>query len=312
MAENQLQSSTRYKWFENLELFARQVVEGFLTGLHKSPFHGFSVEFAELRIYNPGESTKHIDWRLFARTEKLFLKKFEEETNLRCQILIDNSSSMFFPGYSENEGIISKSDFSVQAAASLIYVLKKQRDATGISIFDKTITTHTPARSNPVHTKQLFAILADLMTRDKQKLNLRSNPAGVLHEIAEKIHKRSMVIIFSDMMENIGETDEVFKALQHLRHNKHEVVLFHVYDRNKELDLEYQNRPYRFIDMETGREIKINPLQVRERYRQELSKFHENLKLKCLQFKIDFIPADINAGFENVLLSFFAKRSKLF
>ncbi len=303
---------SRYKKFENLELLARQVVEGFITGLHKSPFHGFSVEFAEHRIYNPGESIKHIDWKLFGRTEKLFVKKFEEETNLRCQIVIDNSSSMYFPAYGKSDENLSKKDFSVQSAASLIYLLKKQRDASGLSIFTDYLNIHTQARSNSAHNKLLFAHLSNLLLSESDQLNQMSNPSKILHEIAEKIHKRSLVIIFSDMMENISDPDDVFDALQHLRHNKHEVILFHVFDKKKEFDLDYQNRPYRFIDMETGREMKLNPSQVKEKYREALAQFHNNLKLKCMQYKIDFVPADIGAGFENILISFFKKRSKLF
>ncbi len=308
---NQLESP-KFKRYENLELLARQVVEGFLTGLHKSPFHGFSVEFAEHRIYNPGESTKHIDWKLYGRTERLYVKKFEEETNLRCQLVIDNSSSMFFPAWGQSHDLPSKIDFSVKAAASLIYVLKKQRDATGLSVFAESLNTHISAKSNTAHTKFIFSVLERMLLNENQKLNEKSNPAKILHEIADKIHKRSLVIIFSDLMENVGETDDIFNALQHLRHNKHEVVLFHVYDRKKELELDYQNRPYRFIDMETGKEMKINPSQIKEVYHRELHKFFEKVKLKCMQYQIDFIPADINSGLENILLSFFAKRSKLF
>lgn len=302
----------RYKRFENLELRARQVVEGFLTGLHKSPFHGFSVEFAEHRIYNPGESTRNIDWRLYGRTERLYVKRFEEETNLRCQLVIDNSSSMYFPAWGETDKKISKIDFSIQSAAALMYVLKKQRDAAGISIFGEKLDWHTPAKSNAAHNKMLFATLENLLQQNQRQLNHKSNPAKILHEIADKIPKRSLVVIFSDMMENVGQPEEVFDALQHLKHNKHEVVLFHVFDKKRELELDYQNRPYRFIDMETADEIKINPTQLKEIYSRELSQFHNKLRLKCMQYHIDFIAADINDGFENILLSFFSKRSKLF
>ncbi len=312
MVEKTTLESPEYKRFENLHLLARQVVEGFLTGLHRSPFHGFSVEFAEHRIYNPGESTKHIDWKLYARTEKLFQKKFEEETNLRCHIIIDNSSSMFFPAYGQGNNLPSKINFSVQAAASLIYLLKKQRDASGLSVFTNKLQTHTPAKSSISHTRILFSLLENLINRENQLLNETSNPSKIIHEIADKINKRSLVIIFSDMMENVQNPDDIFNALQHLRHNKHEVILFHVFDKNRELNLDYQNRPYRFIDMETGKEMKINPFLIKEKYMQELEKFYENLKLKCMQYQIDFIPADINAGFENILLSFFLKRSKLY
>jgi len=302
----------KYKKFENMELLARQVVEGFLTGLHKSPFHGFSVEFAEHRIYNPGESTKNIDWKLFARTEKLFVKKYEEETNLRCQLVIDQSSSMYFPSHEEESSTLSKIDFAIQGAASLIYLLKKQRDAAGLSIFGEKLHMHTPTKSNFAHNKFLFAQLENLSKPETKRINEKSNPAKVLHEIADKIHKRSLVVIFSDMMENITDPEEVFSALQHLKHNKHEVILFHIFDKNRELNLDYQNRPYRFIDMETSREMKVNPAQIREKYTQTLQRFYDELRLKCLQYKIDFVPADINQGLENVLLSFFHKRSKLY
>lgn len=303
---------SHYKKFENLELLARQVVEGFITGLHKSPFHGFSVEFAEHRIYNAGESTKHIDWKLYARTEKLFVKKYEEETNLRCQLVIDNSSSMFFPSYQNKDVKYSKIDFSIQAAASLIYLLRKQRDAVGLSLFAENLSLHTPAKSNIAHSKLLFAHLENLADPANRMLNQKSNPARILHEIAEKIHKRSLVILFSDMMENVSDPDEIFNALQHLKHNKHEVVLFHVFEKSREFDLDFQNRPYRFIDMETAREMKVNPARIKEQYIRAQQKFHNDLKLKCMQYKIDFVPADTATGFENVLLSFFYKRSKLY
>ena len=303
---------SRYKKFENLEFLARQVVEGFITGLHKSPFHGFSVEFAEHRIYNPGESTKNIDWKLYGRTEKLFVKKFEEETNLRCQLVLDNSSSMYFPAYKNPDDAVSKIEFTAQAAASLIYLLKKQRDAVGVSVFTDQLHVHTQARSSIAHNKLLFSHLENIILPKEEILNQKSNPSKILHEIAEKIHKRSLVIIFSDMMENTSDPAEVFDALQHLRHNKHEVILFHVFDRNKEFELDYLNRPYRFIDMETGKEMKLNPSQIKEKYKEALARFHNELKLKCMQYQIDFVPADIRTGLENILLSFFRKRTRLF
>ena len=288
------------------------MVEGFITGLHKSPFHGFSVEFAEHRIYNPGESTKNIDWKLYGRTEKLFVKKFEEETNLRCQLVLDNSSSMYFPAYKNPDDAVSKIEFTAQAAASLIYLLKKQRDAVGVSVFTDQLHVHTQARSSIAHNKLLFSHLENIILPKEEILNQKSNPSKILHEIAEKIHKRSLVIIFSDMMENTSDPAEVFDALQHLRHNKHEVILFHVFDRNKEFELDYLNRPYRFIDMETGKEMKLNPSQIKEKYKEALARFHNELKLKCMQYQIDFVPADIRTGLENILLSFFRKRTRLF
>ncbi len=298
--------------FGNLELLARQVVEGFITGLHKSPFHGFSVEFAEHRIYNPGESTRNIDWKLFARTEKLFVKRYEEETNLRCQLVIDNSSSMYFPAYGQSGTTPSKIGFSVECAAALTFLLRKQRDAVGLSIISEQTELHTPARSSSVHHKMLFGEMERLYRRENHSLSKRSNTAELLHHLAENIHKRSLVILFTDMIENTSSLDELFSALQHLKHNKHEVILFHVYEKNKELDFGFENRPVKFVDMETGSEIKLNPADIKEQYTKSMAGRFNEIKLKCMQYHIDFVPADINRGYEQVLLSFLVKRSKLF
>ncbi|MEE4176903.1 MAG: DUF58 domain-containing protein [Bacteroides sp.] len=298
--------------FGNLELLARQVVEGFITGLHKSPFHGFSVEFAEHRIYNPGESTRHIDWKLYARAEKLFTKRFEEETNLRCQLVIDNSSSMYFPAFGHNKALPSKIGFSVECAAALSYLLRKQRDAVGLSILAEETELHTPARSSIVHHKMIFSELEKLYNPTSHTLSKRSNTAELLHHLAENIHKRSLVILFSDMIENVSELPELFSALQHLKHNKHEVILFHVYEKSKELDFDFDNRPVKFIDMETGKEVKMNPMEFKDQYHKSMAARFNEIKLKCMQYHIDFVAADINQGHEQVLLSFLVKRSRLY
>ena len=227
----------------NLELLAKQVVEGFIIGLHKSPFHGFSVEFAEHRLYNQGESTKNIDWKVYARTDKMFVKRFEEETNLRCQIVIDGSSSMYFPEVSKNStDYINKLRFSALSAAALMNLLKKQRDAFGLSIFDKSVNIHTRCKSSTSHYRLLLSYLDQLITHPER--NKTTSAAEALHQIAESIHKRSMVVIFSDMFEQTDEVDKLFAALQHLKHNKHEVVLFHTVDQSKEIDFDFENRPY--------------------------------------------------------------------
>jgi uncharacterized protein (DUF58 family) len=297
--------------FGNLELLARQVVEGFITGLHKSPFHGFSVEFAEHRIYNPGESTRHIDWKLYARTEKLFVKRYEEETNLRCQLVIDNSSSMYFPAYGQGAALPSKIGFAVESAAAISYFLHKQRDAVGLSVISDKTEIHTPARSSHVHHQALMGHLERLYQRSAHQLSKTTATAEQLHYLAEHIHKRSLVIIFSDMIDNSADPSEIFAALQHLKHNKHEVILFHVYEKNKELELSYDSRPMKFIDMETGEEIKLNPSTLKDQYRERMKAYHEALRIKCMQYHIDFVPADINEGFEQVLLSFFHRRARM-
>lgn len=297
--------------FGHLELLAKQVVEGFITGLHKSPFHGFSVEFAEHRLYNTGESTRHIDWKLFGRTEKLFVKRYEEETNLRCQLVIDNSSSMHFPEPGQSK-IPNKIDFSVHAAAALAYLLRMQRDAVGLSVFSDTMEMNTPPRSSSVHHKLLFSQFEDLLRHKGLELAKKTVAASALHEIAETIHRRSLVIIFSDMMDSRASSEEMFSALQHLRYNKHEVVLFHVVDKRLEEEFMFENRPYRFVDVESGQEIKVHSNEVRASYVQAMADYKRELKLRCGQYRIDFVEADIRQGFEQVLLPFLLKRERMF
>ncbi len=295
-------------------MIARQVVEGFITGLHKSPFHGFSVEFAEHRLYNTGESIKHIDWKLFARSEKLFVKRFEEETNLRCQLVIDNSSSMYFPPPEADKQSgpgLSKIIFSVYCTAAIMYLLKKQRDAVGVSVFSENIETHTPQKSSSIHHSMLYRELDGLFTPADNK---KTFAAAALHHVAENIHRRSLVVIFSDMMDNSDVTgnNELYSALQHLRHNKNEVILFHVADKRKELDFAFENRPYRFIDMESGNSVKVHPNEVKEHYIRSMNDYKKELMLRCGQYKIDFVEADVNLGFKQVLLPYLIKRSKMY
>lgn len=302
-----------FQQLSRLEFLARQAVEGFITGLHRSPFHGFSVEFAEHRLYNKGESTRHIDWKLFARTEKLFTKRYEEETNLRCQIVIDHSSSMYYPGPVPSEGEkFNKIKFSVYAAAALIELFRKQRDAVGISLFADTLDTHTPSRSNQAHHRYLYTHLEKLLNSVGEKSQAKTFAVDALHEIAEQVHKRSLVIVFSDMLDNSERADELFAALQHLRHNKHEVIIFHVVDRKTELDFDFQNRPMTFVDLENGEEVKVNPLDVREIYLAETKRFYDRLKVRCGLYNIDLVEADIRQGVNPILLEYMLKRQKLF
>lgn len=291
----------------NLELLARQVVEGFITGLHKSPFHGFSVEFAEHRLYNTGDSVKNIDWKLFAKTDKLFSKRYEEETNLRCQFVIDSSSSMYFPDEKYN-----KLTFAVQSTACLMYLLKKQRDAFGLSLFSDQVKLNTQAKSTNTHQKYLFAALEQVL--QSPKMNVQTNLALALHQIAELIHKRSLVIVFSDMLQTVHDETKIaalFSSLQHLKFNKHEVVIFNVTDKSKEVDFNFANRPYEFIDMETGAVLKAHTSKVKDAYLEQMNAYRQNLTLKCAQYKIDMVDADINEGFNNVLQAYLIKRQKM-
>ncbi len=302
----------RLQQIGSLEFIAKQVVEGFITGLHKSPFHGFSVEFAEHRLYNVGESIRHIDWKLFGKTDKLFVKRYEDETNLRCHIVIDNSSSMFFPQLKEPSiDNPNKITFSIYCAASIMSLLKRQRDAVGLSVFSDKVELHTKAKSSSVHQKFLYSEMEKLLAPISTDVKRKTFATDALHEIAENIHKRSLVIIFSDMFENKNGADELFSAMQHLRHNKHEVILFHVMDKKHEVDFSYDNRPYKFIDMESGDELKINPNEVKENYVKSMQQFKKELELKCGQYRIDFIEADINNGFEQILHPYLIKRQKM-
>ena len=299
--------------FSHLELLARQVVEGFITGLHKSPFHGFSVEFAEHRLYNTGESTRHIDWRLYGRTEKLFIKRYEEETNLRCQLVIDNSSSMHYPEPAKGDkDFLNKISFSVHAAAAIIYMLRQQRDAVGLNVFSDQSELNTPAKSSSIHQKYLFTELERLLDAKEERQKKTTYAAKALHEIAEAIHKRSLVVIFSDMMEtSYDKRDELFSALQHLRHNKHEVILFHVVDKRKEEEFSFDNRPYLFVDVETGEQVKVHSSEVKEKYVASMQAYKHELKSRCAQYRIDFVEADIHEGYQQVLLPYLLKRERM-
>lgn len=295
---------SKVKEFGNIELLARQMVEGFITGLHKSPYHGFSVEFAEHKIYNTGESTRHIDWKVYAKNEKLFTKRYEEETNLRCVILLDTSSSMFYPV--ENNGKIT---FSIMAAACLAYLLQKQRDAVGIYTFSDKIEIQTPISSTSSHIHKIFLILENLLK--EQSKERKSAISSTIHEIADKIHKRSLVIIFSDMMDDFEKANDLWSALNHLKHNNHEVLLFDVKDKKTEIDFEFSERPYEFIDIETGEKLKVQPSEIKNLYKLKMKEFEENLKLKAGQFKIDLIEADINQSYSQILVPYLTKRAKM-
>ena len=306
-------SQNEIKNIENLDFFANQVVEGFITGLHKSPYHGFSVEFAEHRLYNTGESTRNIDWKLFARTDKLFVKRFEEETNLRCQLVIDRSSSMHFPIQKKlNSKTPNKIGFSILASAALMNLFKRQRDAVGLSVYSDIVHTHTRSRTNISHHKNLLWQLESLAKPFTKDLKESTSSVVALHEISERINKRSLVILFSDLLDSQENPQDFFSALQHLKYNKHEVIIFHVIDRSKELNFEFDARLHKFVDLETGEEIKVNPIEIKEEYVNQMSLFEQEFMLRCGQYNIDFIPVDCANGFESVLLSYLLKRKKLY
>lgn len=302
---------SRYK---SLDFFARQVVEGFITGRHKSPFHGFSAEFSDYRQYNSGESTRNIDWHLYGRTDRLYVKQFEEETNLRCQLLIDQSTSMLFPlerhGNTEDP---NKLTFAVYASAVLIELLHRQRDAFGITLLSDGIDLQTPCRGNAMHQRYLLGKLDELLqpvAADKRQMR-DTALAESLHLVAEELHRRSLVVLFTDAFVHPAEREHLFDALRHLRHNRHEVILFHTFDRAHELNLDYGARPYQFIDLESGQRLRVQPAEVAEAYRREMHALQSDLQQRAMQYRIDYIPVDVAQGFHQVLLPFLLKRGKI-
>ncbi|MHA7844560.1 MAG: DUF58 domain-containing protein [Winogradskyella sp.] len=295
--------------FKNLELLAKQVVEGFIAGMHKSPFHGFSAEFAEHKIYNQGESTKHIDWKLYAKTDRLYTKRYDEETNLRCHLILDNSTSMHYP---ETAGItidnLNKSAFSALACASLMHILKKQRDAVGLSIYSDTYDFYAPEKGSERHHQMLLSKLSEAAVSKSESKSTETYT--YLHQIAEKIHRRSLIFVFTDMFQTSEDDEKLFEALRHLKHNKHEVVLFHVFDKTRELAFEFDNRPKRFIDVETGEHINLYPDNIKDNYEKAVKNYFKSLRLKCGQYRIKYVEADIRKGFNQILTTYMIERQK--
>ena len=292
--------------FQHLELVASQVVEGFISGMHKSPFHGFSAEFAEHKVYNVGESTKHIDWKLFAKTDRLYAKRFEEETNMRCHLIIDNSSSMHYPKLKSSQNFYeSKIGFAVLASAVLMNLLKKQRDAVGLSVFSDSYEYYAPEKGSDRHHRMILNALEQLLEQAKEKKS--TDTVTYLHQIAEKIHRRSMIILFTDMFQAEDE-DKLLRALQHLKHNKHKVVLFHVIDARTELKFDFDNAPRKFIDVETGEELSVYADNVKEEYEKQAALYFKKVAMTCNQNKIKYVPVSVGDNFEKILMTYLAEK----
>ena len=292
--------------FQHLELLANQVVEGFISGMHKSPFHGFSAEFAEHKVYNSGESTKHIDWKLFAKTDRLYTKKYEEETNLRCHLIIDNSSSMHYPKLKNDELFYhNKIGFSVLASAVLMNLLKKQRDAIGLSIYSDTYEYYAPEKGSDRHHRMILNKLENLL--ENPKVSKNTDTVTFLHQIAEKMHRRSMIILFTDMFQT-GNSEALFNALQHLKHNKHKVVVFHVIDKKTEIKFNFDNAPRKFIDLETGVEINIFADTVKEAYEAKVNSYFKTIAMTCAQNKIKYVPVAVEDSFEKILTAYLVEK----
>ena len=299
-----------FRQLGSLEFLAKQAVEGFITGLHRSPYHGFSVEFAEHRLYNPGESMRHVDWKLFARSDRLYVKRYEEETNLRCQIVIDTSGSMYYPADVSPETGMNKIKFATHAAASLVELFKRQRDAVGLSLFNSELHAHHKARSTAAHQRLLYSELEKVLSGVGEGAT-ETAAVEALHTIAEATPKRSLVVLFSDMLDRTQDLDAVFGALAHLRHAKHEVVVFHVLDEQTEQDFDFADRPTTFIDLESGEEVRANPAELRDHYVARMAKLRKELDVRCGSAGIDWVEVDIAKGVNPVLTAYLIKRQKM-
>ncbi len=279
----------------NLNLVARLVVEGFITGLHRSPYHGFSVEFAEYRQYMPGDDIRHIDWKVYGKTDRFYVKQFEEETNLKAYILLDASASMSYTSHS-----ITKFQYATYLSAAMSYLMLKQRDSVGLVTFDKKIRKYLPPRSV---NSYLPVILQQL---HKTKTGAQTNISATFHQMAERIKRRGLIIIISDLMD---EPEKVLSGLKHFRHNKHEVVVFHILD---PLERTFNfGQDATFVDLESGEKIVTQPWHIRAEYCKLLAKFIELYKNQCLANRIDYVLMDTRENFDRALMQYLVKRKRI-
>ncbi|MGB1268106.1 MAG: DUF58 domain-containing protein [Flavobacteriaceae bacterium] len=297
------------KVYFNLQFLASQIVEGMITGIHKSPFHGFSSEFAEHKVYNNGESTKHIDWKLFAKTDKLFTKRYEEETNLRCHLILDNSASMHYPKRDKfSVSKLNKIGFSVLASAVLIHLLKKQRDAVGLSVYGANYDVYTPEKGSERHFNLLLHQLENALNSSPKQSD--TNTVKYIHEIAEKLHKRSLICFFTDLFQYEAKTEDLFAALHHLKYNKHEVVLFHTLDYTTEVNFDFDETPKSFVDVETNEKVDLYAQNIKELYSDKAKKYIADIKLECAKYNIKYVPVAVTDNFDKIMNTYLVERQK--
>ncbi len=279
-----------------MELRARLVVEGFITGLHRSPYHGFSVEFAERRPYMPGDEIKHIDWKIYGKTDRYYIKRYEEETNLKSYVILDASRSMDYA----SRGNIKKLEYAAYLIASLSYMMIKQRDAVGLAVFDEQINTYLPPHATKGYLQQILVVLENLKASNK------TGAGKSLHQVADRIKRRGLVIVVSDLLD---DPKEIIAALKHFRHKKNEVIVMHVLD-----PLE---RTFAFgsdatiKDLETSEEIVTQPWQIQKAYQGEMAAFLDRYKRECLENYIDYVLLDTKTTFDVALIEYLSKRQKI-
>ncbi|MDH3197571.1 MAG: DUF58 domain-containing protein [Candidatus Krumholzibacteria bacterium] len=297
----------------NMELKARLIVEGYIAGLHRSPYHGFSVEFAEYRQYMQGDNTKTVDWKIFGKTDRLYVKVFEEETNVIANILLDKSGSMGFPaagdladlqhsrrGRDAGGAVVDKLTYAGLLAASLALLMIRQQDAVGLCMFDDEIRTLIPHRSV---RKQLFHILNNL---EGVAPGARTSISPALHEMAERMKRRGLMILISDLMD---DPEKVLMGLKHFRHRQHEVIVFHILD-PREMDLNMREE-VEFEDMETGRRLRLEPAFLREQYNRDVAAWIDKLERGCRQHHIDYNLLRTDTPFDQALTAYLGKRHRL-
>lgn len=279
-----------------MELRARLIVEGFLTGLHRSPFHGFSAEFSEHRAYHPGDDLRYLDWKVLGRTDRYYVKQFEEETNLRAVLAIDQSASMAYA----SDSAIAKFTYATYFAAALAYLAMLQKDAVGLALYDETLSAYYPARARRSYLGELLTAL------DHARPTQATNTARSLELLAERLHRRSLVIIISDFFDDL---DRIATSLKHLRHDRHEVIVVHTLDR-REVDFRFGSAAT-FRDMETAEEIITQPLQLRAAYMAAMTEFIEQLKAICYAANIDYVQAMTDQPFDRLLREYLVRRHRV-
>lgn len=279
-----------------LELRARKVVEGFITGLHRSPFHGFSAEFSEHRQYRMGDELKHIDWRIFGRTDRFYVKQFEDETNLRCTVVVDSSASMSYA----SPGNVSKFHYATTLAACIMYVMLRQRDAAGLAVYDTALHTYLPARSRLSWVQQLLSTLASV------EPSKGTATAEALHVLAEQLGRRGMVVLISDLFD---DPMRILQALQHFRHNKHDVLVMHVVDR-REIDFDFPSASV-FRDIETGEELSTQPAQIKRSYRLAMDEFCATIRKGCHDQNVDYVRIATDTPYDVALREYLLSRRSI-
>ena len=293
----------------NLELISKFVVEGFISGLHKSPYHGFSVEFAQYRPYMPGDEIRYVDWKVFARTDRYYVKQFEEETNLSCYLLLDTSRSMAYKD-DETSDVVTKLEYGSFLVASLAYFMTKQRDAVGFAYFDDTLKAFMPAKSSTAHLHGILIALEQIEPGDPGLIS------ESLHRVADRLNKRGLVILVSDLYDIYQEkpidesVESVMDGLSHLRYDGHEVIVFNLFD-HKEVDFDFKQKLVRFVDMETDEQILTRPEVIRDGYLAEMQAFQSKLELECSKESIDYNVLDTSTPLDFALMSYLAKREGL-